>query len=144
MALSQAAQRSGHVTVPTQDEELPPLASFGSLWGRTLLLSTAILSAVIAFFFSSASVTALSSETHSLQWHMHSDHLLSNGTHDFGRTVVLVSIDGLRPDYLTRGFTPHLTDISREGIRAEYMKPIFPGSSKIFMWHCITGRVLRF
>ncbi|KAG2362933.1 alkaline-phosphatase-like protein, partial [Suillus spraguei] len=36
------------------------------------------------------------------------------------------SIDGLRGDYLDRGLTPHLLDISRDGIRAKYMKPVFP------------------
>ena len=52
----------------------------------------------------------------------------SNGTHDFKRTVLLVSIDGLRADYLDRGFTPHLLDISKKGLRAKFMKPIFPVS----------------
>ncbi|KAF9223667.1 Phosphodiest-domain-containing protein [Gyrodon lividus] len=85
-----------------------------------------MLSAVLAFFFSNASITALPSTSRSLQWRTHSGALLSNGTHDFGRTVVLVSIDGLRSDYLSRGLTPHLIAISREGVRAEYMKPIFP------------------
>jgi hypothetical protein len=58
---------------------------------------------------------------------------------------VLVSFDGLRcvsladlfkftanvlfrSDYLLRGLTPHLTNISKQGIHAEYMKPIFPVS----------------
>ncbi|KAI4524102.1 hypothetical protein GGG16DRAFT_115614 [Schizophyllum commune] len=41
--------------------------------------------------------------------------LRSNGTHEFKRTV---SIDGLRADYLDRGLTPHLLDISKQGLRA--------------------------
>ncbi|KAF9242638.1 alkaline-phosphatase-like protein [Melanogaster broomeanus] len=52
--------------------------------------------------------------------------LFSNGTHEYKRTVVLISIDGLRADYLDRGLTPHLLDISKQGIRAKYMKPVFP------------------
>lgn len=59
--------------------------------------------------------------------------LRSNGTHDFKRIVLLVSIDGLRADYLDRGFTPHLLDISKKGLRAKYMKPIFPVSYVISM-----------
>jgi len=54
------------------------------------------------------------------------DALHSNGTHEFKKTVLMVSIDGLRADYLDRGLTPHLLDISQEGVRAEYMTPIFP------------------
>jgi len=50
----------------------------------------------------------------------------SNGTHNFKRTVLMVSIDGLRADYLDRGLTPHLLNISRTGLRAKWMKPIFP------------------
>ena len=70
----------------------------------------------------------------------------SNGTHEFKRTVILISIDGLRQvlpcvysssypyiidsaSYLDRGLTPHLLDISRQGLRAKYMKPVFPVSS---------------
>jgi hypothetical protein len=77
--------------------------------------------------------------------HFNGDTLRSNGTHDFKRTVLIVSIDGLRceysrdllpdpkliergyrADYLDRGLTPHLLDISKQGIRAKYMTPIFP------------------
>lgn len=54
------------------------------------------------------------------------DALYSNGTHEFKKTVLMVSIDGLRADYLDRGLTPHLLDISREGVRAKYMEPVFP------------------
>lgn len=70
------------------------------------------------------------------------NEVLSNGTHEFKRTVLLVSIDGLRcvttsphkarsnhknrADYLDRGLTPHLLDISKQGLRAKSMKPIFP------------------
>ncbi|CAK5284008.1 unnamed protein product [Mycena citricolor] len=58
----------------------------------------------------------------------HGDELRSNGTHDFRRTVLIVSIDGLRADYLDRGLTPHLLDISKQGLRAKSLIPIFPVS----------------
>jgi hypothetical protein len=54
------------------------------------------------------------------------DALYSNGTHEFKKTVLMVSIDGLRADYLDRGLTPHLLDISQEGVRAKYVTPVFP------------------
>jgi hypothetical protein len=31
-----------------------------------------------------------------------------------------------RADYLDRGFTPHLLDISKQGLRAKHMRPVFP------------------
>ena len=34
-----------------------------------------------------------------------------------------------RADYLDRGLTPHLLDISKKGLRAKSMKPVFPVSS---------------
>ncbi|KAI6009012.1 alkaline-phosphatase-like protein [Pisolithus microcarpus] len=64
---------------------------------------------------------------------------LWNGTHEFKRTVILVSIDGLRADYLDRGLTPHLLDISKQGIRAEYMKPVFPTLTFPNHWSLMTG-----
>jgi hypothetical protein len=76
--------------------------------------------------------------------------LRSNGTHEFKPTVLIVSIDGLRcvllsiyevdvcklkcyynrADYLDRGLTPHLLALSKKGLRAKSMKPIFP-----VCWH---------
>ncbi|RXW25325.1 hypothetical protein EST38_g514 [Candolleomyces aberdarensis] len=67
------------------------------------------------------------------------DMLRSNGTHDFKRTVVLVSIDGLRADYLDRGLTPHLLDISKKGLRAKSMRPIFPTLTFPNHWALMTG-----
>lgn len=72
--------------------------------------------------------------------------LRSNGTHEFKPTVLIVSIDGLRcvllsddevgilklkcyynrADYLDRGLTPHLLELSKKGLRAKSMKPVFP------------------
>ncbi|KIK90554.1 hypothetical protein PAXRUDRAFT_831614 [Paxillus rubicundulus Ve08.2h10] len=65
--------------------------------------------------------------------------LFSNGTHEFQRTVILISIDGLRADYLDRGLTPHLLDISKQGLRAKYMKPVFPTLTFPNHWAIMTG-----
>ncbi|KAI0247612.1 Phosphodiest-domain-containing protein [Lactifluus subvellereus] len=83
--------------------------------------------------------------------HFNGDTLRSNGTHEFTRTVLLVSIDGLRDalsnsprrlilaDYLDRGLTPHLLDISKKGLRAKFMKPIFPTLTFPNHWAIMTG-----
>lgn len=40
--------------------------------------------------------------------------------------VVLVSLDGFRPDYLGRGLTPVLDRLAAEGAHAEALRPSFP------------------
>jgi hypothetical protein len=45
---------------------------------------------------------------------MPTHHLATNASH--------------RADYLDRGLTPHLLDISKQGLRAKFMKPVFPVS----------------
>lgn len=52
--------------------------------------------------------------------------LMSNGSHWFNNTVILVSFDGFKPAYLKRELTPHLVEVSQKGLRAEYMRSIFP------------------
>src|SRR5690606_33962325 len=41
-------------------------------------------------------------------------------------SVLLVSLDGFRADYLDLGITPNLARIAREGVRAEWMNPSYP------------------
>ncbi len=55
-------------------------------------------------------------------------------------TVILVSLDGFRWDYLDRGLTPTLTHLAAEGVRAQAMIPVFP--TKTFPNHVsiATGR----
>jgi len=97
-----------------------------------LLIISAVAGMILIFSFS---------QPHLL---FHGNALRSNGTHNFRRTVLMVSIDGLRclgsfllyitwlmnhrADYLDRGLTPHLLDISKKGLRAKSMRPIFPVS----------------
>ncbi|KAJ7079766.1 alkaline-phosphatase-like protein [Mycena belliarum] len=69
----------------------------------------------------------------------HGEGVRSNGTHDFRRTVLIVSIDGLRADYLDRGLTPHLLDISKQGLRAKALVPIFPTLTFPNHWALMTG-----
>lgn len=40
--------------------------------------------------------------------------------------LLLVSLDGFRPDYLKRGLSPTLARLSRCGVRAPYMMSVFP------------------
>src|SRR5690606_25117508 len=53
--------------------------------------------------------------------------------------VLLVSIDGLRADYLQRGLTPNLSRIAAEGVRAEWMNPSYPSLTFPNHYAIVTG-----
>lgn len=54
-------------------------------------------------------------------------------------TVLLVSIDGFRADYLERGLTPNMARIAREGVRAEWMTPSYPSLTFPNHYSIVTG-----
>lgn len=65
---------------------------------------------------------------------------LSNGTHTFRRTVILISLDGAKPVYLHSGLLSNLTIPSHPGHRqAEYLQPIFPTLTFPNHWSLLTG-----
>lgn len=78
-----------------------------------------------------------------------SESLYYNGTAYFDSTVIYISLDGFRNDYLDRKVTPNIdllgkflyrylytscltqmffNGVAKQGIRAEYMNPSFPVS----------------
>jgi len=50
----------------------------------------------------------------------------TNGTNSFQPTVLIISLDGFRPDYIDVGVTPNLHLLREMGVAPEYMKPSFP------------------
>ncbi|WP_242095222.1 ectonucleotide pyrophosphatase/phosphodiesterase [Sphingomonas sp. CROZ-RG-20F-R02-07] len=54
--------------------------------------------------------------------------------------TILISIDGFRPDYLTRGVTPHLNALAATGVSAS-MRPSFPTKTFPNHWTLVTGLV---
>jgi predicted AlkP superfamily pyrophosphatase or phosphodiesterase len=53
--------------------------------------------------------------------------------------VILVSIDGFRPDYLERGVTPNLNRLAAGGARAVAMRPSFPSITFPNHYTLVTG-----
>src|ERR671912_1699543 len=53
--------------------------------------------------------------------------------------VILVSLDGFRPDYLDRFDLPHLKRIARRGVRARSMIPVFPSLTFPNHYSLVTG-----
>lgn len=59
--------------------------------------------------------------------------------HDLLPTVILVSFDGFRADYLDRIPTPNLHAIVERGVRAKYMIPSFPTKTFPNHYSIVTG-----
>ncbi|KAG6845600.1 hypothetical protein H0H87_006653 [Tephrocybe sp. NHM501043] len=111
-------------------------------WSRKKIIRTAAF--FIALLVSGAFVRTLvrgpiAPTQHTLSGWYKGGNLLSNGTHDFKRTVLIVSIDGFRADYLDRGLTPNLLHISENGLRAKSMRPVFPTLTFPNHWALMTG-----
>ncbi|RUO44404.1 alkaline phosphatase family protein [Aliidiomarina taiwanensis] len=58
---------------------------------------------------------------------------------DGDQTVILISIDGARYDYLDLYTAPHLSSIASRGVRAEYLKPVFPSKTFPNHYSLVTG-----
>jgi predicted AlkP superfamily pyrophosphatase or phosphodiesterase len=58
---------------------------------------------------------------------------------DLKPTVVLVSIDGFRFDYLKKYRPPVLSRLAREGVRAKWMTPVFPTKTFPNHYSIVTG-----
>ena len=56
-------------------------------------------------------------------------------------SVLLISLDAFRADYLERGLTPRLTRLAREGVRAEWMTPSYPSLTFPSHYTVVTGLV---
>lgn len=65
--------------------------------------------------------------------------LYFNGTTYFDSTVIYISLDGFRNDYLERKVTPNIDLLAKQGIRAEYMNPSFPSITFPNHWTLVTG-----
>ena len=64
---------------------------------------------------------------------------LSNGTHLFAPTTILISLDGFRADFLNRGLTPTLNEFISQGVSPRYMLPSFPSVTFPNHFTMVTG-----
>lgn len=65
--------------------------------------------------------------------------LLSNGTHQFKRTTLLISLSGMHPHYLSDMRTPFLNKFVQKSCVVPYMMPSFPSETFPNHWTLITG-----
>lgn len=64
---------------------------------------------------------------------------LSNGSHIFAPTTILISLDGFRADFLYRNLTPTLSEFVRSGVSPKYMFPSFPSLTFPNHFTLVTG-----
>ncbi len=55
------------------------------------------------------------------------------------RPLLLISIDGFRPDYLSKKESPTLYEFARQGVRAQSLRPIFPSQTFPNHYTIVTG-----
>ncbi|CAO3642989.1 unnamed protein product [Cunninghamella blakesleeana] len=72
--------------------------------------------------------------------HRSPEQLYHNGSDYFASSVILISLDGFKPDYLDLGVTPNLAKIVEQGIHSDYMYPSFPSLTFPNHWTLVTGQ----
>ncbi|KAK5111050.1 hypothetical protein LTR62_005425 [Meristemomyces frigidus] len=66
-------------------------------------------------------------------------HPMSNGSHIFEPTTILISLDGFRADFLQRHISPTLRAFMERGVSPKYMLPSFPSLTFPNHFTLVTG-----
>lgn len=66
-------------------------------------------------------------------------HRPASSTVPQARSLLLVSIDGLRADFLGRGLTPNIDALAADGVRARWMSPSYPSLTFPNHYTLVTG-----
>lgn len=111
--------------------------------------SRRILYAVMLFIFSIVGIcVAVSIYRHNhralppgtvLAHPLDKEEMLSNGTHWFRRSTLVVALSGMHPHYLSAMRTPFLNKFALHNCAVPYMRPSFPSQSFPNLWSLATG-----
>lgn len=111
----------------------------GSICGRLAAIHVVIIVAFLALLFGAYRAShSLTSQPKTGKSGI-SPQVLSNGTHDFAPTTILISLDGFRADFLHRGLTPTLSSFVKQGVSPKYMLPSFPSLTFPNHFTLVTG-----
>ncbi|PWY71832.1 nucleotide pyrophosphatase family protein [Aspergillus sclerotioniger CBS 115572] len=102
-------------------------------WRRLALIFSAIFVLLLIFWLGAYKASAKYRTPHS------SRAMLYNGTALFAPTTILISLDGFRADFLTRGLTPTLSSFVSNGVSPQYMLPSFPSVTFPNHFTLVTG-----
>ncbi|KXT12754.1 hypothetical protein AC579_679 [Pseudocercospora musae] len=121
---------SGRLQTPPEEHQ----SKFSRL-GRFAIIHLVILIAFLGFVYGAykASQGAKPSKP------AYVAQTLSNGTHEFAPTTILISLDGFRADFLHRGLTPTLKSLIQQGVSPSYMNPSFPSLTFPNHFTMVTG-----
>ncbi|CAH2354998.1 ectonucleotide pyrophosphatase/phosphodiesterase 1 [[Candida] railenensis] len=103
------------------------------LWGVLIFAMSGMLFFLVKF----GNPLARQEEYH--RTHTINKVVLSNTTHDFHKTTILVSLDGFHPHYINSKLTPTLHNMLLHDYGAPYMIPSFPSSTFPNHWTLVTG-----
>ena len=105
---------------------------------RTSYLRFVLMSASIAALFALLAYGAYRA-SRSSESSSYVPKQLSNGTHIFEATTILISLDGFRADFLQRGLTPSMNAFIASGVSPQYMLPSFPSVTFPNHYTLVTG-----
>ena len=111
-------------------------SSKASRFAKFTAIHLVIIAAFLALVYGAYRATGHSK---SLPPPAHIAQHLSNGSHIFAPTTILISLDGFRADFLTRGLTPTLNGFIREGVSPKHMLPSFPSLTFPNHFTLVTG-----
>ncbi|KAI9291632.1 Phosphodiest-domain-containing protein [Neoconidiobolus thromboides FSU 785] len=94
---------------------------------------------LIFFSFKTLYVTFTGSLPNLQEMRLMNKYHLNNGTNSYAPTVILISLDGFRADYLNRNITPNLNRLVESGTSPKYMIPSFPSVTFPNHYSIVTG-----
>jgi predicted AlkP superfamily pyrophosphatase or phosphodiesterase len=113
---------------------LTPFVQSSSFSRRSKIAAVlVVLVAFLAFVFGAYRASGSSSSSSYIA------KALSNGTHEFAPTTVIISLDGFRADFLHRRITPTLSSFVQQGVSPRYMTPSFPSLTFPNHFTLVTG-----
>lgn len=104
---------------------------------KTILLFSVGLVFLLGTFFLRRSLPAQEKSLTDLP--NHGKRILSNSTHEFYPSTILISLDGFHPHYINPQNTPAMHKMMLDDYGAPYMVPSFPSSTFPNHWTLVTG-----
>ncbi|ABN65862.2 phosphodiesterase; putative nucleotide pyrophosphatase precursor [Scheffersomyces stipitis CBS 6054] len=100
----------------------------------TTVLGSVLLASLIAVIFH------LIGRNHkNVYVNSYNKRIISNSTHDFHPTTLVISLDGFHPHYINPKITPTMHTLLMDGHGAPFMIPSFPSSTFPNHWTLVTG-----
>lgn len=104
-------------------------------YAKRIIFSFAVFLLVLYAFFSLHKKNVKLPSKQSI----HTKRVLSNSTHDFYPTTIMISLDGFHPHYISPKNTPEMHKMMLDDFGAPFMIPSFPSSTFPNHWTLVTG-----